>query len=111
MKKSEILIEAQSILCAEEEDWVCLALAAVQRLNYYNTQIELNVDILKEWITDDLLRKTKETKSPYASLFVNNWVKDHHPELYRYLDKNNLWREYRIQWMNWMIKHWQSKGD
>lgn len=102
MKHSEYLKKAQSLLMSHDEKYVCHAIKEVLVNDLSLRSQQMN--FLRDWVQKDLLG---------GYFVVNSWVESNHPGVWSQLEKNydQSWREYRIQWMDWMIDYWISKGN
>jgi len=93
MKNSEFLkLVKKELLNNRSNGFVCFAINNVK--GFHN-----NRDKLRTWVAKLLGRH-----STYGS-----WLMYNHPEKYKEWTKKKCPIEPRIQWVNWMIKHWQRK--
>lgn len=113
MKNSEILIQARQLIKDELEDYVCLALMEVSSRSLRYDSDTKKADKLRNWVQDVLLRKPTESQWLYGNTYgtLEDWMRHTHPETYNTIRESRQWRQLRLNWMDWMIQHYQSKGQ
>lgn len=92
MKKSEILKGAKKML--HSGGYVCVSVC-----NY--TQDNLG----KYWHPSALGIRNWIRKLLEGSSTLEDWLKIHHPSW-----QGDMW-ELRLRWIDWMIAHWEEKGE
>jgi hypothetical protein len=105
MKKSKLLEEARTLIQSGEEEFICIAIGlranALQWSNGWQNTDSVS-KALVDWIHCDLF----ENKYYH----YGHWLEEKHPELV-VLDPDYLYKEARLQWLDWMIEYWKEKGD
>lgn len=112
VQKSEILKTARKLLKAQEAEtchFVCHSIVdAVAAALFDRHQIAHIGRELRDWIQEDLLN---------GAVTLENWYARNYPELHASLSNDDVfiqeahYKQIRLRWMTWMIKHWQSQGD
>jgi hypothetical protein len=98
MKKSELLLQARSLIENGQKHFICKAISEAGGTNGFAYQIVAEV---QDWIHEILLN------GQYSS--YEEWLEYNYPA--RYQGYGYDYSLARLQWIDWMIQYWQEKGE